>query len=248
MSASSAGPAASSSSGSSADPKAPRVLVIDVGGTNVKILATGEKEPRKFPSGPKMTPKMMVAGVKKLAEDWTFDRVAIGYPGPIRNGRPVREPHNVARGWMRFDFQAAFGCPVRMINDAAMQALGGYNSGKLLFLGLGTGLGTAMIAEGHVLPMELAHLPYKKGVFENYVGVRALKKYGKKRWRANVADVVATLAAALLPDDIVLGGGNVKQLKKLPKGCRAGANANAFAGGFRLWESDRHAPSTRGKS
>ncbi len=247
MPASSAGPAASSSSGS-ADSNAPRVLVIDVGGTNVKILATGEKEPRKFPSGPKMTPKMMVEGVKKLADGWKYDRIAIGYPGPVRQGRPVREPHNVARGWMRFDFPAAFGCPIRIINDAAMQALGGYNGGKLLFLGLGTGLGTAMIAESHVLPMELAHLPYRKGIFEDYVGVRALKKYGKKKWRAHVADVVATLAAALLPDDIVLGGGNVKQLKKLPKGCRAGANANAFAGGFRLWEDGRHASSTMGTS
>jgi polyphosphate glucokinase len=247
MSASSAGPAASSSSGS-AEAKSARVLVIDVGGTNVKILASGEKEPRKFPSGLKMTPKMMVAGVKKLAEGWSFDRVAIGYPGPVRNGRPVREPHNVAPGWMRFDFPAAFGCPVRIINDAAMQALGGYNGGKLLFLGLGTGLGTAMIAENHILPMELAHLPFRKGVFEDYVGVRALKKYGKKKWRANVAEVVARLAAALLPDDIVLGGGNVKQLKKLPKGCRAGANANAFAGGFRLWDEGRHASSTSGKS
>jgi polyphosphate glucokinase len=230
------------------DSKTPRVLVIDVGGTSVKILATGEKQPRKFPSGPKMTPKMMVAGVKKLADGWQYDRIAIGYPGAIRNGRPVREPHNIAPGWMRFDFQAAFGCPVRMINDAAMQALGGYNSGKLLFLGLGTGLGTAMIAQGHVLPMELAHLPFRKGIFENYVGVRALKKYGKKRWRAHVAEVVATLAAALLPDDIVLGGGNVKLLKKLPKGCRAGENDNAFAGGFRLWDDDRHAPHARSKS
>jgi polyphosphate glucokinase len=247
MPASSAGPAASSSSGS-VDPKSPRVLVIDVGGTNVKILASGEKEPRKFPSGPKMTPKMMVAGVKQLAEGWQYDRVAIGYPGPVRKGRPVGEPHNVARGWVRFDFPGAFGCPVRMINDAAMQALGGYNGGKLLFLGLGTGLGTAMIAEHHILPMELAHLPFRKGVFEDYVGVRALKKYGKKKWRANVAEVIATLAAALLPDDIVLGGGNVKQLKKLPKGCRAGANANAFTGGFRLWEEGRHASATSGKS
>jgi polyphosphate glucokinase len=247
MPVSSAGPAALSSSGS-VDPKSPRVLVIDVGGTNVKILATGEKEPRKFPSGPKMTPKMMVAGVKKLADGWQYDRVAIGYPGPVRKGRPVGEPHNVARGWVRFDFPAAFGCPVRIINDAAMQALGGYNGGKLLFLGLGTGLGTAMIAEHHILPMELAHLPFRKGVFEDYVGVRALKKYGKKKWRANVAEVIATLAAALLPDDIVLGGGNVKQLKKLPKGCRAGANANAFTGGFRLWEEGRHASSTSGKS
>jgi polyphosphate glucokinase len=186
MPAPSAGPAASSSSGP-VDPKSPRVLVIDVGGTNVKILATGEKEPRKFPSGPKMTPKMMVAGVKKLAVGWQYDRVSIGYPGPIRQGRPVREPHNVARGWMRFDFSAAFGCPVRMINDAAMQALGGYNGGKMLFLGLGTGLGSAMIADGVILPMELAHLPFKKSIFEDYVGVRAFKKQGKRKWRGYVS-------------------------------------------------------------
>ena len=224
-----------SSSTDPADASSPPVLVVDVGGTNVKILATGEKEPRKFTSGPKLTPKLMVAGVKNLAKDWRYDRVSIGYPGAVRKGRPVREPANIARGWVRFDFAGAFGCPVRIINDAAMQALGGYNGGKLLFLGLGTGLGSAMIADGVVIPMELGHLHYRRGVYEDYVGVHALKKYGKKKWRRHVVEIVAALAAALLPDEIVLGGGNVKQLKRLPKGCRAGDNANAFTGGFRLW-------------
>ncbi len=212
------------------------VLVVDVGGTNVKILATGQTEPRRFPSGPTLTPKRMVAGVKEVAGDWSHDVVSIGYPGFVMRGRPVAEPHNLAPGWVGFDFQAAFGCPVKVINDAAMQALGSYRGGKMLFLGLGTGLGSAMVIDGVIEPMELAHLPYRNGTFEDYASKRAMDQRGKKKWRQDVADIVARLAAALEPDDIVLGGGNVKHLKELPPGCRAGDNANAFLGGFRLWE------------
>ena len=212
------------------------VLVIDIGGNNVKILASGQKEPRKFPSGPSLTPKQMVAGVKKLAGDWKYDVVSIGYPGMVVRNRLVAEPHNLGRGWMGFDFETAFKRPVKVVNDAAMQALGSYKGGKMLFLGLGTGLGSAMIVDGTIEPMELAHLSYKKGTYEDYVGERSLEKRGKKKWRSHVADVVGRLSAALEPDDVVLGGGNVKKLKVLPKGCREGDNANAFLGGFRLWE------------
>jgi polyphosphate glucokinase len=217
------------------------ILVVDVGGTSVKILATGHEERRKFPSGPTLTAEQMVARVRELAGDWQYDAVSIGYPGLVLRGRPISEPHNLAPGWVGFDFPTAFGRPVKVINDAAMQALGSYKGGKMLFLGLGTGLGSAMIIDGLVEPMELAHLPYRKGTFEDYVGERALEQQGKKKWRQHVADVVARLVAALEPDDVVLGGGNVNNLKKLPPGCRAGENANAFLGGFRLWEepSDR---------
>jgi polyphosphate glucokinase len=212
------------------------VLAIDIGGTNVKILATRQKQPRIFPSGLTLTPKQMVAEVKKIAGDWKYDLVSIGYPGMVVRNRPLAEPHNLGRGWMGFDFEAAFKHPVKVINDAAMQALGSYQGGKMLFLGLGTGFGSTMICDGIIEPMELAHLPYKKGTYEDYVGERSLEKRGKKKWRRHVADVVALLIAALEPDDVVIGGGNVKRLKKLPKGCRAGNNANAFLGGFRLWE------------
>ena len=214
------------------------VLVVDIGGTNVKILATGQAEPRKFPSGPTLTPKRMVAGVKKLAADWKYDVVSIGYPGPILGGRPVSEPFNLGPGWVGFNFQAAFGRPVKVINDAAMQALGSYQRGKMLFLGLGTGLGSTMIVDGVVEPAELGHLPYKsrRRTYEDYVGLRGLKRMGRKRWEQHVVELIERLIAALEPDDVVLGGGNVKQLKTLPAGCRAGDNANAFLGGFRLWE------------
>jgi polyphosphate glucokinase len=170
--------------------------------------------------------------------------VSIGYPGFVMRGRPIAEPHNLAAGWVGFDYQTAFGCPVKIINDAAMQAMGSYKGGKMLFLGLGTGLGSALIVDGIVEPMELAHLPYGKGTFEDYVGKRGFERHGKKKWCEHVADVVAKLVAALEPDDVVLGGGNVKNLKELPPGCRAGENANAFLGGFRLWEepSDRNTP------
>jgi polyphosphate glucokinase len=218
------------------------VLAIDIGGTHVKILASGVKERREFESGPKMSPSMMVAGVKKLAKDWKYDAVSIGYPGPVLRNRPVAEPHNLAKGWVGFDFQKAFNRPVKVVNDAAMQALGSYRNGKMLFLGLGTGLGTTMVVDGIVEPMELGHLPYKKKTYEDYVGNRALEERGKKRWRRNVADVVKRLVAALEPDDVVLGGGNVKKLKKLPQGCRTGDNANAFTGGFRLWSTERAQP------
>jgi polyphosphate glucokinase len=211
------------------------VLAIDTGGTHVKILVTGKRTHRKFPSGPTLTAKRMVAAVKKLAGDWTYDVVSIGYPGLVVHGRPVLEPLNLAPGWAGFDFAAAFKRPVKVINDAAMQALGSYKRGKMLFLGLGTGLGSAMIVDGIIVPMELAHLPYKKATYEDYVGIRGLKKHGKKRWRRHVVDVVKRLVAALEPDDVVLGGGNAKKFKKLPPGCRASDNANAFIGGFRLW-------------
>jgi len=212
------------------------VLVVDVGGSNVKILATGQDEPRKFSSGPEMTAKRMVSGVRKLAKDWKYEVVSIGYPGPALRDRAVSEPPNLAPGWVGFDFQSAFGRPVKLINDAAMQALGSYRGGKLLFLGLGTGLGSAMVVDGMVMPMELAHLPYKKGTYEDYVGADGLEKRGKNKWRKHVADVVAHLVAALQPDDVVLGGGNIEKLKEPPPGCRAGDNANAFLGGFRMWE------------
>jgi polyphosphate glucokinase len=216
-----------------------KILAIDIGGTHVKILATGQKEKREFESGRKLTPKLMVAGVQELAKVWEYDVVSIGYPGPVLRNRPVAEPHNLAKGWVGFNFEKAFKRPVKVINDAAMQALGSYKKGKLLFLGFGTGLGTTMIVDGFIEPMELGHLPYKKATYEDYVGLRGLEKYGKKKWRKYVADVVEKLAAALEPDDIVLGGGNVHKLKELPPGCRAGDNANAFTGGFRLWENTK---------
>jgi polyphosphate glucokinase len=218
------------------------VLVVDVGGTSVKILATGQKQHRSFPSGPTLTPKRMVSEVEKLARDWMHDVVSIGYPGPVLRGRPVAEPHNLGRGWVGFNFAAAFGCPVKVVNDAAMQALGSYKGGKMLFLGLGTGLGTAMIVEGIVEPMELGHLPYKKRTYEDYVGRAGLERHGKKRWRRHVADVVTRLIAALEPDDTVIGGGNVGKLAALPPHSRAGDNANAFRGGFRLWDQETARP------
>jgi polyphosphate glucokinase len=202
----------------------------------VKILATGQEIRREIPSGPTLTAEQMVRRVKELVADRKYDAVSIGYPGPVLHGRPVAEPHNLAPGWVWFDYAAAFGCPVKVINDAAMQALGSYKGGKMLFLGLGTGLGSAMVPDGTVEPMELGHLPYKEGTYEDYVGLRALDRVGKKKWRRYVADVVALPMAALVPDDVVLGGGNVKKMKALPPGCRAGDNANAFLGGCRLWE------------
>jgi polyphosphate glucokinase len=225
------------------------VLVVDVGGTHVKILATGQKQSREFPSGPTLSAKQMVGGVKKLAGNWKYDAVSIGYPGPVINNRPLTDPWNLGQGWAGFDFEAAFKCPVKVVNDAAMQALGSYKGGKMLFLGLGTGLGSAMIVDGIVEPMELGHLPYKLHTFEDYVGTRGFARLGETKWRQAVADVVTRLIAALEPEDVVLGGGNVKQLKKLPPGCRAGDNANAFLGGFRLWQKNsRRNSSTSGKA
>jgi|SRR5579862_79311 len=217
-----------------------KILVVDVGGTNVKVLATGQKTPIKIPSGPAMSAKMMVAKVKAATSGWKYDVVSIGYPGPVVRGKPVTEPHNLAPGWVGFDFSRAFGRPAKVINDAAMQALGSYKKGHMLFLGLGTGLGAAMIVDGVIEPMELAHLPYKKGrTYEDYAGVRGLEKRGKKKWRKSVEDIVDRLATALGADDVVLGGGNAKKLETLPKGARLGDNANAFKGGFRLWEKTR---------
>ncbi|HTQ52477.1 MAG TPA: ROK family protein [Candidatus Acidoferrales bacterium] len=213
-----------------------KILVIDIGGTHVKVLVTGRKVHRQFESGQDLTPKQMVSKVRELVRDWKYDAISIGYPGPVVHNRPMSEPWNLGKGWRGFDFSAAFKRPVKVINDAAMQALGSYRRGKMLFLGLGTGLGSALVVDGIVEPMELAHLPYRKGTFEDYVGIRGLEKYGKKKWRRLVADVVQRISAALEPDEVVLGGGNVHKFKQLPPGCRAGDNANAFQGGFRLWK------------
>jgi polyphosphate glucokinase len=213
-----------------------KVLVIDIGGTHVKVLATGQDTDREFESGPRLTPKRMLAGIRKLTAGWKYEAVSIGYPGPVRNNRPVVDPWNLGKGWVNFDFAPAFNLPVKIINDAAMQALGSYQGGKMLFLGLGTGLGSALIVDGIVEPMELGHLPYRKLTFEDYVGLRGLQKYGKQNWRCFVTDMVRRLTAAIEPDEVVLGGGNVHKLVDLPPGCRMGSNSNAFLGGFRLWE------------
>jgi polyphosphate glucokinase len=218
------------------------VLAIDIGGTNIKILATGQKEPRKFPSGPTLSPRQMADGVKKLAADWKYDVVSIGYPGVVVNNRILTEPHNLAKGWVGFNFKAAFRRPVKIINDAAMQALGSYKKGQMLFLGLGTGLGSAMVVEGVVVPMELGHLSYRNGTYEDYVGLRGLERLGKKKWRKHVAFSVNRLMSALQVHDVVIGGGNANNLKKLPPGCRTGNNAYAFIGGFRMWETGKTKP------
>ena len=215
------------------------ILAIDIGGTHVKILATEQNERREFESGPKLTPQSMAASVKKLAKDWKYELVSIGYPGLVRFNRPIAEPRNLAKGWVGFNFEGAFGRPVRIINDAAMQALGSYRGGTMLFLGLGTGLGSAMVVEGVVVPFELGQLSHKKGTLEDYLGLRGLQRLGKKKWRQEVAYCIGRLVPALHLDDVVLGGGNVKKLKTLPEGCRGGDNVNAFLGGFRLWEDDR---------
>lgn len=219
-----------------------KVLVIDVGGTHIKVLATGHKTPIEIVSGPKMTPAKMVAAVRGATTDWQYSVASIGYPGPVLHGKPVMEPFNLGPGWVGFNFEKALGCPVRVINDAAMQALGHYEGGRMLFLGLGTGLGSAMIVDGVLEPMELAHLPYKRGrTYEDYVGIRGFKRLGKKKWREHVFEIVKLLRTALEADYVVLGGGNVKQLKKLPPGARMGDNSYAFRGGVRLW----HEPTQR---
>jgi predicted NBD/HSP70 family sugar kinase len=215
-----------------------KVLVVDIGGSNVKILATGHVERRKIPSGPEMTPERMVRSVIELASDWEYDVISIGYPGPVRDGHPTGPPQNVGEGWVGFDYEAAFGVPVRLMNDAAMQALGSYpGQGRMLFLGLGTGLGSAIVDDWEVEPMELAHLPYKKGkTFEDYVGLRGLEERGERKWRKSVLDVIRRLAEGLQVDYVVVGGGNARRLKRLPEGVLLGENANAFVGGFRMWE------------
>jgi polyphosphate glucokinase len=217
-----------------------KILVIDVGGQHVKVLATGRRTPRRVSSGPRMTAEAMVAAVKQLTADWRYDVVSIGYPGPVLHGKPVAEPHNLGRGWVGYDFRNAFGKPVKLINDAAMQALGSYRGGRMLFLGLGTGLGSALIVDGVIEPMELAHLPYKKGrTYEDYLGAAGHARRGTRKWRASVEDVTQLLRKALEADDVVIGGGDAKQLKNVPEGARLGDNRNAFAGGFRLWGPGR---------
>jgi polyphosphate glucokinase len=221
--------------------RAKATLVIDVGGTHIKVLATGQGEEQKIPSGVHMTAVKMVRDVKHVTTDWEYERVSIGYPGPVVHGRPFHEPYNLGSGWVGFDFEKAFRCPVKVVNDAAMQALGSYQGGRMLFLGLGSGLGSAMIVDGMLQPMELAHLPYKKGkTYEDYVGIRALNRLGEKKWRDHVSDVVKRLKEALEPDYVVLGGGNARNLKKLPPDTRMGDNRNAFEGGLRLWETEEH--------
>ena len=224
------------------------VLVIDVGGTNVKILAGGQTTPVKIPSGSTMSARKMVTAVRKAAAAWKYTAVSIGYPGPVLHDQPVSEPHNLARGWVGFDFKKAFGCPVRLVNDAAMQALGSYEGGRMLFLGLGTGLGSALIVDGILEPMELAHLPYKNGrTYEDYVGLRGLMRLGKKKWRRHVERVVDQLKKALEADYVVLGGGNAKHLKEVPPGARLGSNMNAFIGGARLWQGLDAKPNSKSK-
>ncbi len=213
-----------------------KVLVVDVGGTHIKILASGQKTPRKIASGKKITAALMCKWLKRAAADWPHDVAAVGYPGPVVHGHPVHEPYNLGKGWVGFDYAKGLGCPVKIINDAAMQALGSYQGGRMLFLGLGTGLGSAMVVDGVVEPMELAHLPYEKGkTYEDFLGLRGLQRMGKKKWRLYVTRIVEELRVALNADYVVLGGGNVKKIKTLPPKTRAGDNSNAFIGGYRLW-------------
>jgi polyphosphate glucokinase len=214
------------------------VLVVDVGGSHVKVLASGESVKRRADSGPTMTAEQMVAVARELAAGWTWDCVSVGVPAVVQAGRVAADPINLGEGWAGFDFAAAFGKPTKVANDAAMQALGSYDGGTMLFLGLGTGLGSSMGVEGVIQPMELGHLPYRKATFEDYVGEAGLERHGRKRWREDVADVVARLSAALEPEYVVLGGGNADKLKELPPNARLGHNENAFAGGFRLWDPD----------
>ncbi|HVT92139.1 MAG TPA: ROK family protein [Bryobacteraceae bacterium] len=219
-----------------------RILVIDVGGTNVKVMDAHHREAVKIPSGPSMTPQKMVSSVRGVTKDWDFSVISIGYPGPVINGKPVTDPHNLGKGWVGFDFSKAFGYPVHLVNDAAMQALGSYEGGRMLFLGLGTGLGTALILDGVLQPMEIAHMPYRKGrTYEDYIGKRGLERLGKKRWRAHVQKITEQLKTALEADYVVLGGGNSKLLKQLPKGARLGDNQNALLGGERLWTEQKNA-------
>ena len=214
------------------------VLVIDIGGTNVKVASNHQRVPLKIPSGPSMTAQQMTQQVLLGTKGWRYDCVSIGYPGPVVHDRPLAEPHNLASGWIDFNYQKAFGKPIRFINDAAMQALGGYRGGRMLFLGIGTGLGSAMVFEGVVVPLELAHLPYRKGrTYEDCVGREGLELYGKKRWRRYVLDVVERLKAALVCEYVLLGGGNAKLMKQLPAHVVSGANSNAIDGGIRLWQS-----------
>jgi polyphosphate glucokinase len=214
------------------------ILAVDVGGTHVKVMTNKGHTKREFSSGPRLSAKDMVKSVKDLTRDWSYDAVSVGYPGPVAQNRPLAEPHNLGHGWVGFNFAKAFGRPTQVVNDALMQALGSYEGGRMLFLGLGTGLGSAMIVDGVAEPMELGHLPYRKDkTYEDFAGGAALQRLGKKKWRREVADIVKRLAAALEPDYVVLGGGNAEKLGRLPRKVRLGDNANAFKGGFRLWSA-----------
>ena len=221
-----------------------KVLVIDIGGTHVKVASTDTRVPIKIPSGPTMDAEQMTRQVLAATESWAYDCISIGYPGPVTHDRPLAEPHNLAAGWTDFPYRKVFGKPIRFLNDAAMQALGGYKGGRMLFLGTGTGLGSAMIFDGVVIPLELAHLPYKKGrTYEEYIGLIGLQRRGKKRWRKSVLDIIDRLQAAFICDNVLLGGGNAKLMKNLPAHITLGANSNAIEGGLRLWEDSGLPPS-----
>lgn len=225
------------------------VLAIDVGGSHVKVMTNKDRTKREFVSGPHLTAKAMVKGVKKLTSDWSYDVITVGYPGPVVRNHPLADPYNLGRGWKRFDFEKAFGRPTRVVNDAAMQALGSYHGGRMLFLGLGTGLGSSLIIDGVIEPMELGHVPYRKGrTFEDYAGIRGLKRMGLKKWRKRVIEIVKDLTAAFEPDYVILGGGNVAKLDKLPPKTRRGNNSDAFEGGFKLWDEPRSNRSDRARS
>lgn len=218
-----------------------KILVIDIGGTHVKLLVTGRTQPVKFASGPSLTPNRMIREISTAVAEWKFDAVSIGYPGPVVAGKPAEDPANLGAGWIRFNFERAWKRPVKIVNDAAMQAMGSYEGGRMLFLGLGTGLGSAFVCDGVLQPLELAHLPYRHGrTYEEYAGIRGLKRLGFERWRHHVTRIVALLKHGLQADYVVLGGGNVKKFDALPPDCHAGDNANAFVGGFRLWQASHH--------
>lgn len=221
------------------EPRAPEVLAVDVGGSHVKVLLNGLDERRRFVSGHKLTARSMVTHVLEQTADWEYVGITVGVPAPVKDGQIVREPVNLGEGWAGFDFEAAFGKPTKVVNDAAMQALGSYDGGRMLFLGLGTGLGSAMIVDGVVEPMELGHLPYKEATYEDYVGTRGRKRLGRKRWEKAVHEIVGAFADALQPDYVVIGGGNADDLVKLPPNTQRGDNDNAFVGGFRLWDDVR---------
>ncbi|MBB5337696.1 ROK family protein [Tunturiibacter gelidoferens] len=224
-----------------------KVLVIDIGGTNIKVASTDMRVPIKIPSGPTMTAEQMTQDVLAATAGWTYDCVSIGYPGPVVHHRPIAEPHNLGGGWIDFPYEKAFGKPLRFINDAAMQALGGYKGGRMLFLGTGTGLGSAMIFDGVIIPLELAHLPYKKGLtYEQYIGLVGLERRGVKRWRKSVLDIISRLKAAMVCDTVLLGGGNAKMMKSLPNHVILGANTNAIDGGIKLWQDTALDPSGTG--
>jgi polyphosphate glucokinase len=214
------------------------VLAVDVGGSHVKLLTSDETEPRRFDSGPDMTAAEMLDGVQAAGEGWSWDVVSVGIPTPVQGGRVIADPVNLGDGWVGFDYDGAFGKPTKVVNDAAMQAVGSYEGGRMLFLGLGTGLGSALIVDGIVEPLELGHLPYKKATFEDYVSARARDRRGQRKWKSAVFDVVARLSAAVEADYVVIGGGDVEHLDELPDNARRGSNENAFTGGFRLWEPD----------